>query len=294
MHESRVTVDGGTFHYLATGERDAPVVLCLHGFPDHPPTFAGLMQHLAGAGYRVIAPWMRGYRPSVSEGPYDVERLGLDVLELGQELSPDAPAYVVGHDWGAAAACIAVAQAPELFAAAVLMAVPHPLALARNLVRYPGQIWRSRYMLYFQVPRVAEQLVSWWDFLFIDRLWRTWSPGLRLPADAQRELHECLARSMPAPLEYYRALLRPLGRVVERVREVEGMCIAVPTRHLHGADDGCVAPEATRSQERYFSGPFVSSVLPGVGHFLHVEAPAEVARHITDWFRRWPTQSATS
>lgn len=100
MNERKVTVPGGTFHYLSGGEPRAPLVLCLHGFPDHPRTFVPLMIWLMSAGFRVAAPWMRGYRPSVGHGPFSIERLALDVVEISRALSPSEPVHLVGHDWG--------------------------------------------------------------------------------------------------------------------------------------------------------------------------------------------------
>ncbi|MEM9492929.1 MAG: alpha/beta hydrolase, partial [Myxococcota bacterium] len=84
MQHSQITVDGGRFAYLDAGERDAPVVLCLHGFPDHPPSFIPLMDRLAAAGLRAIAPWMRGYHPSVATGPFHFERLADDLSQLAR------------------------------------------------------------------------------------------------------------------------------------------------------------------------------------------------------------------
>lgn len=288
MERGFIETPGGTFHYLHAGDPGAPLVLILHGFPDHPPTFEPLMASLADAGYRAIAPWMRGYHPSVIEGPYDLERIGLDVMELGQALSPERPVYLVGHDWGAAATCIAAAQAPELFAGAILLALPHPLAFVRNLLRHPTQLLRSAYMFFFQLPRVPERLLSAGNFAIIDMLWRLWSPAYRLPEHHRRELRACLEASMPAPLEYYRAMLRPPGQAIARLREIKGMAIAVPTLHIHGADDGCVAPASARTQKEYFIGPFHSVTLPGLGHFLHIEDPDQVAERIIEWLAYCP------
>ena len=281
----RVEVPGGTFQLLRARNPGAEAhVLVLHGFPDHPPTFRPLIERLAAAGYDVAAPWLRGYAPSVLTGPYDVERLGHDVLELADELSPERPVYVVGHDWGAIAAYAACAFAPERIRAVVTMAVPHPLALARALAR-PGQLRRSWYVLFFQLG-VADRMVARGDFAFVDRLWRTWSPGLDLPVGDRDDLHACLAASWPAPLEHYRALMRPPLAAWHRTRPGAPLRnpIEVATLQLQGEADGCVAPDSARGQERWFSGPFRADVIPGAGHFLQAEAPDEVADRTLEWF----------
>src|SRR5687767_4191547 len=97
------------FPALAAG-RSGPLVLCLHGFPDHRGTFAALLPALAGAGYRAVAPTMRGYAPSAqpADGDYYLSSIVSDVLSFIDQLG-DGTAYVVGHDWGAAVAYLAAA-----------------------------------------------------------------------------------------------------------------------------------------------------------------------------------------
>lgn len=281
MHQVSLPTSTGRFELLRAGAGER-LVLVLHGFPDHPPSAEGLVAELAAAGYAVAAPWMRGYAPSPVEGPYHAEQLAADVLALADALGHRRFA-VVGHDWGAVVACALAALAPGRVRAAVTMAVPHPLAFARALAS-PGQLARSWYMLAFQLPG-AEAAAAAGDFRLVDWLWRRWSPGLRLPREARDALHACLAASWPAPLGYYRAAVRPPGEALRRVRAGSPLAapLTVPTLHLHGADDGCIAPSAARGQRRWFAGPFAEEVLDGVGHFLHVEDPRRVAARVVGW-----------
>jgi pimeloyl-ACP methyl ester carboxylesterase len=278
----------GPLQCLVTGDSGAPVVLCLHGFPDVPRTFGALMQELAGRGWRAVAPWLRGYHPSTLEGPYHIERIAEDVLELATVLSPDRPLCIVGHDWGAVATYWATSWAPQRFARAVTMAVPHPLAFLANSLRHPGQLRRSWYMAYFQLPDRPERAVPADGFALIDRLWRDWSPGWEPPREHLDEVKACLARSMPAPIEYYRALFRPMRDVRRRMAESRSRArrIRVPTLHLHGAQDGCVAPVVAEGQERFFEGVLTQRTLPGLGHFLHLERPDVVHAEILEWLGR--------
>ena len=274
----------GPFAYLAEGALDAPVVLCLHGFPDHAPSFGPLMSHLAAAGYRAVAPWMRGYAPSTPRGPYHVDQLADDVVAIAAELSPLQPVRVLGHDWGAVATYQALSKAPERFAAAVTLSVPHPLAFVDNLRRQPAQLRRSWYMFFFQLPALPEQVVPRRDFAFVDRLWRAWSPALRLDPNDMAALKQCLTASMPAPIEYYRAMAQPPRAARARARQAARRRIATPTLHLHGGDDGCISPDACRDQGRWFDGPFRSETICGVGHFMQLEAPAVIAAAAARWF----------
>jgi pimeloyl-ACP methyl ester carboxylesterase len=274
------TVEVGGFTALAAGPADAPLALVLHGFPDAPPTFAPLLGALADRGYRVVAPWLRGYAPSPLAGPYDVDRLADDVLAWADRLSPTQPVALVGHDWGAAVTYVACARAPARFTAAVTLAVPHPAVFVRSLARR-RQLARSWYMLAFQVPGV-ERLAAARDFALIDRLWADWSPGFTLPAELRAALHATLRTSWPAPLLYYRALTRPPGAALARLRRRDR--IAVPTLYLHGARDGCIGPEVGVGAERFFTAGYRREVVPDVGHFVAAEAPMAIAARIAAWF----------
>ena len=105
------------FAYLEAGPSDGPLALCLHGFPDHAPTWEHLMPELAAAGYHVVAPWLRGYAPTglAPDGNYQVATLALDALALADELAGDRDSVLIGHDWGAIAAYTAVGHRPERF-----------------------------------------------------------------------------------------------------------------------------------------------------------------------------------
>ena len=119
------------------------------------------------------------------------------------------------------------------------------------------------------------------DLALIDRLWRQWSPSLSLDPALQAELHEHLRASMPAPLEYYRAMLRP-GMLAATRRLSQP--IAMPLLQLHGADDGCILPPQVDDRHR-FAAPHALEVVPDVGHFLHIEAPEAIAERIAAWGR---------
>lgn len=273
----RATFDlpAGRFHAFVGGDPDAPALVFLHGFPDHPPTAAPFLERLSRT-HRVIAPWLRGYAPSPLVGPYDLDTLTADVRALIDLVG--GPVDLVGHDWGAVITYAVCAEHPERVESAVTMAVPHPLTFLRAL-RAPAQLRRSWYMGLFQLPG-ANWLVRRADLALIDRLWRTWSPGLRLDDDRRAELHACLAASLPAPLEYYRAMVRPLSTFRERTRRA-ARTITTPLLQLHGAADGCILPPTTDDSRRFAQREL--AVLPGLGHFLHIEEPEEIASRIEHW-----------
>lgn len=281
MH--RLRSDRTHLSYLSNEAQNAPLVVCLHGFPDIPRTWEPLGEALRDAGYHVVSPWMPGYAPSSLEGPFDILTLARKLMSLIDELSPSEPVRVVGHDWGSIIAQCAMAQTPERFRAAALLAVPHLLAVQANIEEHPRQLGRSAYMSLFQLPKVSERIVEARDFKLVELLWRLWSPGFNPGQEYLDEVKLCLASSMPAPLRYYRALLSP--RVVREVRSLMSSGpIEVPTIYLHGENDRCIGAEITQGQEAHFSAPFEQVMLTDAGHFVHLERPAEVNAAIVRWF----------
>src|SRR5690606_8260723 len=121
------------------GDPTAPLVLCLHGFPDHAPSYRPLGERLARAGHRIAAAWMPGYRPSPPLDSYDAASLGAWVVRVAEHLAPRQRVHLVGHDWGAVAVVVATALSPQSFASATILSVPHPYAFLANLWRTPTQ-----------------------------------------------------------------------------------------------------------------------------------------------------------
>jgi len=288
VDEIRVRANGMDVSCLAAG--DGPLVLCLHGFPDSARSWQGVVVALADAGYRAVAPSMRGYAPTgpSPDGCYQTADLARDANALHEALG-GGPAMVVGHDWGAPAAYGAAILEPERWRAVVGMAVPPWGAMGRALLGNLDQVQRSWYMFLFQHP-LAEHLVSSGDFAFIERLWRQWSPGFDAgPAvdDAKDALRGdgCLA----AALGYYRAALggthRDPGRADEQQR-VGSDAPVQPLRYLHGADDGCIGADVARDAAAHAPSNADVQILDGAGHFLQLERPDAVAAAVVDWADR--------
>src|SRR5947208_16952670 len=101
LREGRIRANGIEFGYLHAG--DGPLALCLHGFPDSAWTWRHLLPTLADAGYRAVAPWLRGYAPTGLDpkGRYQNGASVLDAIGLHDALGGDGDAVLIGHDWGA-------------------------------------------------------------------------------------------------------------------------------------------------------------------------------------------------
>ena len=276
-----VRANGLSFSYIEAGE--GPLVLALHGFPDHPRTFRHQMRALAAAGYRVVAPFQRGYAPTdvPPDGSYRSSALVADALALIDALGAGQPAVLIGHDWGAVAAHGAAAVAPQKVSKLITMAVPAGAAFSQSLLSNPAQQRRSWYMYFFGTP-FAEAAVQRDSLAFLDRLWRDWSPGWKYPPAEMDSVKVVMRRpgALHAALNYYRENLgmsqAPPAPVPDSVRQRSGGRIAVPTLYFVGADDGCIGHEVSEGVEKHFSGPFEKRVIARAGHFVHQERPDEV------------------
>jgi len=274
-------VDVGELRALEVGDRGGRVVY-LHGFPDHPPAAHRFLEALAGHGHRVLAPWLPGYWPSRDGDDVGLVAVMDRVLEgVGCWAAGERVAFV-GHDWGAVVTYLACAAHPERIARAVTLAVPHPRTFVRRLLD-PRQLRASWYMALFQLPGAA-RIVARADFALVDRLWRAWSPGYSLPDGERLALHATLRASMPAPLTYYRRALRDARSLLAR-RDLRAP-IRVPLLALHGAEDGCVlAPPPGADDTGRFAYAYRRETLPRLGHWLHLEAPGEIAARVDAWIR---------
>jgi len=266
-----------------------PLVLCLHGFPDSPQTFRWQLPALAEAGYRALAPVMRGYEPSSQpeDRDYRIATLARDVLAWLDELGEDQ-VHLVGHDWGAAVTYAAGALAPERFASLTTLAVPHTARFHKVIWRAPSQLLKLWYMSFFQLRGIAEWALERKDWALLKRLMKQWSPGLELEDEDWQELRRVFEAPgvKRAMLSYYRQNVSPALLLGLKVSEAMRLT-SVPVRTLAivGDDDGCMESRLFEHlfEERDFPAGFRIERLQDAGHFLHLERPAEINALLLGW-----------
>lgn len=281
-----VEANGLTFSFLELGE--GPLVLALHGFPDHPRTFRYQIKALADAGFRVVVPFMRGYAPTEAPGDvsYESAALAQDAVALIEALQADS-VILMGHDWGAVAAHQAARIAPEKVSKLITMAVPY--STQKPFIENPAQQRRSWYMFFFQMP-FAEKAVAHNDYLFIEKLWQDWSPEWKYPIAELDSVKATFRKPgvLQAALNYYRHSFYPPGGdlALEKIRQGNGQPIYVPTLYIHGQKDGCIGIELMEGNEALFPEGIQKVIIPEAGHFVQQEKPDEVNRLILDFLNK--------
>ena len=276
------TVQAGEvlLHLVEAGPEDGTPVLLLHGFPEFWWAWRHLLDPLAVAGFRAIAPDLRGY--NLSEAPrgvdaYRTERLANDVVALADALGLGS-FRLVGHDWGGLVAWAVAQRSPERLDRLVIMDAPHPGVWAGFMLRHPTQALRSAYVGWFQLPLLPEAALRASDFTALRSSLRTSArQGL-----FDRATLDCYAKAWGRPgrltamLNYYRALPRSAG---PRDRRID-----TPTLILWGGRDRFLDKRlAEQSSVRCTNARTV--LIPEATHWLHLEEPDRVAAELTTFLR---------
>ena len=160
MQHGRVKVNGVELAVRSMGRPGAPLILFLHGFPEHAGAWDDVLPAFA-ATHRAVAPDQRGYATSSKpEGveAYRIKHLVRDILGLGETLSPANPFVLVAHDWGASVGYATAIAAPHRVSKLVVINGVHPGPFQRALVEDEAQRTASSYMHYLRDPRAEERL----------------------------------------------------------------------------------------------------------------------------------------
>lgn len=272
---------------LTAGPEDGAPAILLHGFPELAESWSEVMPALAAAGHRAIAPDLRGYggtdKPS---GGYELDSLALDITALLDALELPR-AHVVGHDWGGAIAYHVAARHPSRVNRLAVVNCPPPPVMARRVLR-PPQLFRSWYILFFQLPLLPDHLLSRDGGALVPRLIRS---SARNKENFTSERLAPYARNFATPgvataaLGYYRAMVRGLLTREGRSLLKDYPRIDAPFRLIWAEEDVSLGKELTLDLQPWFTQPVDIRYLPGVGHFAPVEAPEKVADLLLEHLR---------
>lgn len=257
-------------HYVTAGE--GPLVVMLHGFPDYWYTWRGQIPAIA-VHHKVVAVDLRGFNES--DQPEGVENYAMpllvgDVKAVIEHFERDK-AVIVGHDWGGAIAWFFAMQHPEMTRRLIILNLPHPECLARELANNPAQQHASAYARRFQQPDAASQLTA--DGLTF------WVKD----ADARKKYVEAMQRSsFEGMLSYYKA---NYPREPYTVRS-EYPKVKCPVLMIHGLKDTALLSDGLNRTWNYLEQPLTLVTVPDADHFVQQDASELVSRTITDWLAR--------
>jgi pimeloyl-ACP methyl ester carboxylesterase len=272
-------VNGAQLHYVEAGA--GPLVLLVHGFPEFWYSWRHQILPLAAAGFRVVAPDLRGF--NLSDKPRGIAAYGMRtvvddlralILSLGAER-----ASVIGHDVGAGVAWAFAMRHPALLVRLGILNGPHPERLLRALLT-SRQLLKSWYMFLFQLPWLPEYLVRRRSYALL------FQPFDRLPASARWTPYEyeayrqAFARpgALHAMINYYRAFIRPSCTVALRPIEAEVLI-------LWGERDAYLGRELAQPASRWVPRARVE-YFPGAGHFVQQEQPEAVTERLIQFLKK--------
>jgi epoxide hydrolase 4 len=274
-------LDSVRLHYVEEGE--GPLVVLLHGFPEFWYGWRRQISPLAAAGFRVVAPDMRGYNLSgkpTGAGSYSPELLAGDVRDLIAERGGEGGAMLAGHDWGAAVAWATAMRHPESVRRLAILNVPHPRRMFEGL-RTARQLRRSWYMFFFQLPGIPERLLRARRFEGLQRPFASARKGTYVASDIDRYVE---AWSQPgaltAMLNYYRAAFRPASS-----SRGGGMPpVTAPTLVIWGERDRFLGAELAEPHPA--DVPNLERVvrIPNASHWVALDEPELVNKLLTEFF----------
>lgn len=274
--------------YEERGEEQAPAVILLHGFPDDARTWDKVTDALVAAGFRTLAPYVRGYGETrfLDAGtPRSGQYIALtqDLIEFADALGI-ARFILVGHDWGARAAYLAAMLYPQRVQALIALAAGYGTGTPSHDAKQAVSLAQARaywYQWYFNLEKGRDALTSDREAMCRE-MWKIWSPRWRF----SKTTFDKTAASFANPdfvdvvIHSYRyrwANADGDPRYEELVTHLaKAPKIKVPTTVIVGAEDGATLVTASEGKERYFTGDYQRRVLRGVGHFIQREQPQSV------------------
>jgi epoxide hydrolase 4 len=266
--------NGVKIHYVALGK--GPLVVMIHGFPDFWYTWRKQMEALGGR-YRVVAVDQRGY--DLSGRPAGIEQYAMPLLveDIGAVIKAEGrdSAVIVGHDWGGAVAWSLAMTHPEWIQALIILNLPHPSGIQREIKNNPEQRKNSEYAFNFHKPGAEKNLTS-------EKL-AGW-----VKDDAARARYiEAFNRSdFEAMLNYYRANYPRPDQQPTPLTPPALPKVTVPVLEFHGLGDQALLPGALSGTWNLVEKDFTLVTIPGAGHFVQQDAPDLVSSTMRDWLAR--------
>ena len=258
-------------HYVTKGE--GPLVVMIHGFPDYWYTWRKQMPSIAEK-FQVVAIDQRGYNKSdqpVGVENYSMDKLVGDVGNVIRHFNRDK-AIIIGHDWGGMVAWQFAMNQPLMTERLIVLNLPHPNGLLRELANNPEQQKNSAYARFFQTPEAAKILTS-----------ESLAAWVKDP-EARALYVQALGRSsMEGMLNFYKA-----NYPREPYKQPDGTLpkVQCPVLLIHGLKDKALLSDALNGTWNWIEKDLTLVTIPGADHFVQQDASELVTRTIVNWLNR--------
>jgi pimeloyl-ACP methyl ester carboxylesterase len=269
--------NGVNIHYASLGT--GPLVVMIHGFPDFWYTWRHQMAILSEQ-FQTVAINQRGYnlsnKPKGGEN-YAMRHLVGDVVAVIRHLGK-GQAIIVGHDWGGAVAWQFAMHLPALTQKVIILNMPHPKGLFRELAQNPQQQKQSTYARDFQQEGTHRQLAA-------EALYAAWFQGPVVQDSVVRERYlEALRRSdFEAMLHYYK---QNYPRPPYQEASSEVIMVQALVLQIHGLEDWALLPGGLNNTWEWLAQDYTLVTIPHAGHFVQQDAADLVTRTMVNWLAR--------
>jgi pimeloyl-ACP methyl ester carboxylesterase len=263
--------NGVKIHYASLGK--GPLIVMIHGFPDYWYSWRDQMEALSDS-YQVVAIDQRGY--NLSDKPkgvenYDMSLLVSDVVAVIKAVGKDK-AIVVGHDWGGAVAWTIAMMRPDVVEKLIILNLPHPRGLGRELANSPKQQANSSYARTFQQEGAEKNLtpegLTFW---------------VKDPAAKAKYIEAFKRSDFEAMLNYYK---RNYPKPPYQEDPSPVVKVKMPVLMIHGLADTALLAPALNNNWDYVEKDLTLVTIPGAGHFVQQDASELVSRSIKMWLKR--------
>lgn len=312
------TIDAGAVKIRVALEGEGPLVLMVHGFPESWFSWRHQLAPISAAGFTAAAIDVRGYGGSDKPGEvaaYDMESLTADVAGVAKALQPDAPAILIGHDWGAPIVWNSALSRPEAFSAVAGLSVPFTGVPNRPFTEIFTEAFTSKGHFFYQAwfqdvgpPEVEAEadvrgfLRKFYYGICGDAPDGTWPqkkhgatllegmvdpeifPAWLSDADLDYYVDQFTASGFFGPISRY----RNHERDYEWLQQFRGRTLDMPTLLIGGDRDPAFNGFGRNADPGAMMRQHVTDlrgvhVLPGVGHWTQQERPAEVNALLIAW-----------
>jgi epoxide hydrolase 4 len=283
LRERYIETNGIKLHVMETGPKDGPMILFLHGFPEFWYAWRKQLPYFAEKGYLVVAPDQRGY--NLSDKPegiaaYKIDELAKDIIGL-LDAYGRKQIFLVGHDWGASVSWWVALKYPERIQKLVILNVPHPKVMAKNVFTNTAQMQKSWYIFYFQLPGAVDKLAASTNYEWVlNMITSSANPGAFTSSELE-EYRKAFAQpgAFTAMVNWYRAMIQT------KQEPPKSFDVTVPMILMWGENDVAMLTEmADQSMPYCKQGKLIK--FPKVSHWIQHEAADRVNALIEEFFAK--------